>query len=223
MDSTLRQKLLCYLGGAALTMAAGSTAAAQPDLVAIPETIIVDLLDDVEKEGWQTQDVARLVRLLAKDPRRQVRSRVLVVLPSLADKQSLEETEEIFLRLAQDEDQFVRYSMTESFAGWLEAQDALTRLRVITEWAVSANLFSRKAIARVLSYRFQTLGVDWVIEHLSNDPSSKVRTASVFAAESRLQENPAMYSGLVQRLTGDKDRRVRKVARKLMGKRMEAT
>ena len=221
MDSVFKKKLLCYLSGAALSFAAGSTALAQSELQAIPETVIMDLLDDVERDQWRPRDMVPLMDFLVEDSRPQIRSRVLEMLSSISDDELVADTEALFANLVQDEDRLVRQAIVEGLADWLDHQDVFTRLRVVSEWSVSDTLSARRAMAKVLAFNFELLGSDWLIEHLAGDSDSAVRASCAAAAESRFSENPALFSEVLQGLLSDGESSVRKAARKVLKRQSE--
>ncbi|OGQ88998.1 MAG: hypothetical protein A2289_18450 [Deltaproteobacteria bacterium RIFOXYA12_FULL_58_15] len=219
MEFTFKKKLLAYLSGAALSLTAG-TATARLELDAIPESVIEDLLDDLEKERWRAPDMSCLMNLLATDSRRQVKSRVLEFFAAPIIQRPLDNTEQVFRCLAEDNDRVVRRAAAEAISRWLATEGGLNRLRFTSEWSLSDEPRLREAIARSLAGPVTIVGVDLLLEHLAKDPVHAVRCATARAAESRFEENPAAYENVLRRLASDSDRRVRKSARRAVTRRM---
>ncbi|MBN2496904.1 MAG: HEAT repeat domain-containing protein [Deltaproteobacteria bacterium] len=214
MDATLRHKLLAYLGGAAIAMSSGPAAGAGSELARVPETIIADLLGEVDEECWGAQDLASLAGVLAEDPRRRVRRRAAELLGRADLDISAVELEPLLERLGQDEDPAVRRTLARTVARWLGRQTGLERARAVLEWALSDRAAIRRALAGALSHGVTALGDDLAIEQLGCDPSPEVRAAVVEAVGRRLQQDPALYLRLLERLTSDEAPAVRRSARR---------
>jgi HEAT repeat protein len=214
MDSTLKHKLFTYLAGAAIAFGSGAVTSAKTGLEEIPEPVIIDLLTEVEEDVWRENDLVRLTELLAEDPRDQVRRRAAEFLKSIGGTESWGRIEPILLKLAADPDAAVRASVTETMAHFLSALNEITRARLVLEWSVSADSRIRLALAQALSSGIPSFGADLALEYLSEDSDSKIKKAAIEAIKRRFHENPGSYHSILRRLLLDKDRSIRKAARR---------
>jgi hypothetical protein len=214
MEPTLRHKLLTYLGGIAIALASSSTSNIGSELGMIPEPIIEELLGEIDSEKWTYKDLISFAELLSEDPRKQIRRHAARLFINLQPDFLSSNPEPIFAKMAQDKDPVVRSTLAWGLAQWLSHLNGLQRTNLVLEWVLSNNASLRQIVAKALSWEVNTLGVDLAIEHLANDQNANVRTAVVEAVENRVQDNPALYSGILSRLTSDKAPSVRKSARR---------
>ena len=214
MDATLKHKLFTYLAGAAIAFSSGSVANARTGLTEIPEPVIMDLLSDVDGDDWRENDLLRLMDLLAEDPRQQVRRRAAEFLKNFDRKGFFEGVEPILLKLAGDPEPAVRASVTGTIAHWLESLDQLVRARLVLEWSVSEDSRIRLILAQALASGVPSFGADLALEYLCEDADPEIRQAAIDAIKRRFQENPEFYRGVLKRRLTDKDRLVRRAARR---------
>jgi HEAT repeat protein len=214
MDATLKHKLFTYLAGAAIAFSSGSVASAKTGLVEIPEPVIMELLSDVDGDDWRENDLLRLMELLAEDPRQQVRRRAAEFLTNFDGKGFFEGVEPILLKLAGDSDPAVRASVTGTIAHWLASLDQLVRARLVLEWSVSGDSRIRLILAQALASGVPSFGADLALEYLGEDADSEIRRAAIEAIKRRFRENPDFYRGVLKRRLTDKDRLVRRAARR---------
>lgn len=201
MEKSFRQKLLAYLGTAAITLTAGSMVVAGPDLTMIPERIVEDFLHDVDGEGWNDEDLATFYWMLADDPRKNIRRSTAALFAKIKFGSMSINLEPVLLKFAGDPDAMVRNALAPGLALWLSRLDTLHRTNVIVEWAISDDDSVRQTIARTLSYDVDAFGVDSVIEHLANDENEAVRAEIVGAAEKHFTDNPAFYTKILNHLS----------------------
>lgn len=216
MDTTLKHKLFTYLAGAAIAFNSGSVLNARTGLAEIPEPVILDLLSEVEGEDWRKNDLIRLTELLTEDPRMQVRRRAAEMLKALGGNDSWGRIEPILLKLARDSEPEVRASVTETMAHWLSSLDGLARARLVLEWSVSADSKIRLVLAQALSSGVPSFGTDLALEYLCEDADSEIRKAAIEAVKGRFQENPDFYNEILKRMSMDRNRAVRRAARRAM-------
>jgi HEAT repeat protein len=216
MDATLKHKLFTYLAGAAIAFSSGSVANAKTGLVEIPEPVIMDLLSEVDGDDWRENDLLRLMELLAEDPRQQVRCRAAEILKNFGGKGFWVRIEPILLKLAGDSEPAVRASVTGTIAHWLSRLDELVRARLVLEWSVSADSRIRLILAQALASGVPSFGADLALECLGEDADSEIRRAAIEAIKRRFQENPDFYRGVLKRRLTDKDRLVRRAARRTL-------
>jgi hypothetical protein len=75
----------------------------------------------------------------------------------------------------------------------------LERTPIVCEWATSASLVRRRALARALAHPFMCPGLPTAIEALAEDADAHVRTAAVTAALLRLGHDPQRYGAVLDR------------------------
>ncbi len=216
MNMQTRNKLFAYLAGAALSVSAGGDIVTnvQGGLAAVPETLLDEILDEAEGTAWKDEDRLVLLSVLAEDKRPHVRMRVSELLEPPDHGFSFASLEPILFRLASDEAAAVRGAVAGTLAAELSRSDTLTRTRVVSEWTLSNSTAVRDTIARVLSHDFYCLGAAAAAEHLASDHSPSVRAAAADAAASRHWQNPAHYQQILERLSADRNRKVRRAARR---------
>lgn len=212
MDITLRHKLLTYLAGASIAMSSGSATGAQIGISEIPMPIMEELIDEVEDEGWRDQDLLDLAKLLAEDPRKEIRRRTAELLSGSQADLSSSEVESILLKLAQDKDPLVRSTLARGVSDWLSGLSGFERNSFVLEWSMSDSAMIRQTIAEALSFSMVDLGVDLAIEQLAGDAEATVRLAALRAAERHYAENPPLYQSVMDRLATDRARSVRRAA-----------
>ena len=215
MNMQTRNRLFAYLAGAAFTVSAGAD---DPGRVAdascrVPESLLDEILDEVEGADWKEEDRLVLLSVLAGDARSHVRMRVSDLLLTGSER-SFADVESLLLSLAEDADSEVRGAVSRAVADSLSNTDGLTRTRVAAEWALSDSWAVRDTLARALARNFQCLGAASVAAHLAEDPNPAVRETMVETAVSRFKENPQQYSEILTQLAADSNRRVRRAARR---------
>jgi hypothetical protein len=119
-------------------------------------------------------------------------------------------------RLSDDEISEHRSAVVKAIVSGFEKSGGITRTRVVSEWTISDSAEKRRIIAAVLSHDFYCLGAEGATRFLAADPVSRVRMEMVNTAVSRLREDPQHYETILQRLSLDSNRRVRRAARRAL-------
>jgi hypothetical protein len=211
VEKSLRQRLLVKLG--AIAIAAG-TGFVEPSvsLMTIPESVLIELVNDEEAEP---HDRRRFLALLAKDARATVRERVADAAGTLAERQP-EHAEGLIRELSTDTSPRVRVAAGRSLASLLAVAAPLDRLALVSRWTLSPNASDRAAMARGLQSRTPVFVSDLALEELSNDSEAEVRAATARAMARRIHEAPVGYARALSHLTEDPDRKVQRTARRLL-------
>ena len=211
MEKSLRQRLLGKLGAIAIAAGAGFVEPAI-SLMTIPESVIIDLVDDEDGEAHEKR---RFLPLLAQDARAAVRERVADAAGALAERQP-EQAERLIVQLASDASPRVRAAAGRSLASLIAAAPPLDRLALVSRWTLSPNATDRAAMARALQSRTPVFVSDLALEELSNDTEADVRAATARAMARRIHEAPAGYAQALSRLAEDPDPKVERTARRLL-------
>ncbi len=185
-------------------------------LLQIPEGLVSEVVDAVgdNEPEWSKDDRRRVLSVLASDPRAVVRVRVAETAGALMPD-FVTEAEKLLRTLANDHAPSVRAAAARGLETVLARATPIDRVEIVCQWAASECVAEREAVARALSARVPTLVTDLVIEQLSRDSSASVRLAALRAAASHFDEHPGAYRNVTERLSVDKSRRVRRVARRL--------
>lgn len=160
------------------------------ELMDIPEDILQYVLWSGELDETDMASHARIVRLLARDPRPSVRLAALYHFP-LYDRPLSEEAQEVFEELANDPDPGVRLTFLDHIAEMFDRSSILERTRLVGLWATSENPYLRIAVARALQSPFIALGVSTAIRALCHDPDDGVRREAQIAGLHRRVEPEA--------------------------------
>jgi hypothetical protein len=212
----LRHKAFHYV--VALAVAAG-VGGIRPGsrLLQIPEDLVSEVVEAVgeNEPEWSKDDRRRVLSVLASDPRSLVRIRVAEAAGALMPD-FVTDAEKLLRGLANDHTPSVRAAAARGLELVLARATPIDRVELVCQWAASGRVAEREAVARSLRARVQTLVTDLVIEQLSRDGSAAVRLAALRAAAHHFDEHPRAYREVAERLTADKSRRVRRVARQLM-------
>lgn len=210
------KRLLAYLAGATIGVSSGAASAAQIGLVEIPEEILGAILDDVESDGWDTEDRMAVLSRLSADARPHVRRRVLNLLAQIGVSEPWEHIEQILDRLATNVTSADEAAVVRTLTELLSDTGGITRTRVASEWALDPALPKRRIIAKVLSVNFYCLGAASIAWYLAEDTSPDVRRAVVDLAEARFDEDPTQYSGILRTLERDAAPDIRHAAGQLL-------
>ena len=206
---------MCYLAGVAMTLGPSGAGAAEPlDLSEIPESVLNGFLDDVDGEFWQVGDVVELAAVLSDDSRRSVKRRVAKLLSHVQRNDPPARTEAVFLHLAREGEPSVRRIVAENLSTWLRECDEMTRTNVISTWSLHEDWTVRQTAAMALGNGVpMQVGALTAVEHLSFDTHPRVRRAAAAAARSLFRMHPETCSVILQRLSRDAERSVRRAAR----------
>jgi HEAT repeat protein len=211
VEKSLRRRLLGKLGAIAIAAGAGFVEPAV-SLMTIPESVIIDLVDD---DDGELREKRRFLLLLAKDARVAVRERVAEAAGALAERQP-EQAEGLVRHLSSDASPRVRAAAGRSLASLLAAAPPLDRLALVSRWTLSPNATDRAAMARALQSRTPVFVSDLALEELSNDTEADVRAATARAMARRIHEAPDGYARALSRLAEDGDPKVERTARRLL-------
>jgi hypothetical protein len=208
VDNLARRRLIAKL--AALAVAAGAGFVEPAGILRrIPEQAIIELVDEADEEVPTS-----LLSLLARDARASVRKRVAERTPVLASV-SVGEAERLVQALCADPSPEVRAEAARGLVSVLEASPPLSRLELVSRWALSERVGERMAIARTLRSHVAVFVSDLALEELSNDESPEVRAVAARAMAHRRAEAPDTYERALARLADDPEARVQRTARRL--------
>jgi len=158
------------------------------------------------------KDLLSLLDRLSAEPSVTVRRRA-AEMAGMAESIEIEQVEEIIRRLAGDADASVREAAAEGLGKLLGRAGQMKRVRIVGEWATSADRTQREAIAKSLRGYLNVLGDAPAIEHLSDDPEAPVRQATADAATARAPTRPRRYADVLEKLSHDSNESVRIAAR----------
>ena len=209
MDTTLRRKLLTYLGGAAIALSPNTIDQTNSTVSLIPDRVMEEFLDDVNDENWKSKDLIKLVQLLVDSPSAQIRCHAASLLSKVELDLEHREIKSIMSRLARDEEPSVRETLAESVAARIGKLSELDRMQIILDWSLSSETAIRRHAANVMSHCVSTFGADLALDYLSNDESMDVRLAVVEASAKRINEDRDWYGEIIERLSEDESLPVR--------------
>jgi HEAT repeat protein len=211
-----RQNLMKFLASVSL---AGSCGAADPgaSLAQLPAQLVTELVDDTLECSWQPDDRKAVLSLLAKDPRARVRCAIAQAASSLQDP-LCGEAQELLRTLAADPAWPVREAAAQALGRSLKRATVSTRVRTVCEWALAESAPQRLAIARALARPIQVPAADVALTHLARDPLASVRRAALLAMGSQSWLDDPVVSETAQAALNDSDRRVRRVAARLLAR-----
>ncbi|MGC4091149.1 MAG: hypothetical protein QM756_25415 [Polyangiaceae bacterium] len=118
--------------------------------------------------------------------------------------------------MAADRAGMVRAAVTLSLEELLARASPIERVELVCRWSCADHPAEREAVARALCSRVSTLVTDLVLHQLSSDPVAAVRSAAVRASRRHFDENPRAYREILEQRSADGDRRVRRVARRML-------
>ncbi|HET9956754.1 MAG TPA: HEAT repeat domain-containing protein [Polyangiaceae bacterium] len=213
MQKPSRKGLFKYLLALALAAAAGAEFS-DSRLLAIPETLVSEVADEVafEPSEWPREARSRVLWLLSTDPRPRVRARVarnLGALAKIAPSRSLSLIE----RLARDESVRVRVAAAEGLERALAVMHPGQRIELLCQWATANQPNQREVLARALLNHVHTPVSDFVIDTLATDERPHTRLHAARAAAQHYSRSPAQYAETLSRLARDADARVARAAR----------
>jgi len=211
VEKSLRQRVLTQLSAIAIAAGTGLFEPAA-SLLTIPESVIIDLVEDSEDDPATKR---RTLALLAMDARTAVRERVAQAVRTLAERLP-GDAEELLRGLSHDVSSRVRAEVGRSLASMLAAAPPLDRPAIVGRWTLATRASERAAIARALQSRTPVFVSDLALEELSTDPDPSVRVASARAMARRIHEAPDAYARTLSRLADDIDPRVERTARRLL-------
>lgn len=169
---------------AALLVAGGAGLASGDASLELPEEIVEALLDSSELAAYDEDDRTRIVALLARDARPNVRQRLAIALAD-HDFELRPETEAVLERLARDSDPRVVRALGAALGSVLVRLSPLERAYLVTSWASSDSDGLRFALAFALAWPVETVGVRSALEALASDRSPDVRIAAERAIRMR--------------------------------------
>lgn len=216
MQSHLRHRAFKYLAALAIAASCGALRA-RPRLLEIPETLVYELVEAVcdNEVSWSKDDKRRVLTLLSNDPREAVRARVARAAVELAsDWES--DARRLLSKLASDSSGSVRAAAMCGLEEVLMRASPIERVELVCQWAGAPHAAEREAVARALCSNISTVVTDLVLQQLSRDHVPAVRTAAVRATRLHFEENPRTYRELLEERATDSNRRVRRVARRML-------
>lgn len=160
---------------------------------------------------------ARVLQLLARDPRPAVRGLVaeaLGVLPPERDAAA----RALLRELARDESAHVRSAAALGLARTIHRATPPERIELVCEWALSDDCRDRAAVARALAWPTPVFVTDLVVEQLARDEDSEVRALALQAALSHAHQDPATYRRLATELLTDPHEPVRHAAERVLAR-----
>jgi hypothetical protein len=214
MKKAIEQGILKYLAGVALAFAAGTVDPA-PELRKVPESLLGDIVEEVEEAEWQPEARNRMLDLLTHDPRPMVRVRVSEAVVSVWNEVP-DQAVVMLRRLVDDESGLVRAAAAAGLADVLARASVIERVALVAEWTISEKPTERLALARALCASTPVLIGDLAIDQLTRDPEPTIRRWALMAANSHLEDNPALYATLAHELLEDPDAEVRATARRIL-------
>jgi HEAT repeat protein len=220
MPPTFRSKAIQGLFAATLGLCSNFSNA-DPGFSEIPDQVVEDLIDEVERAELDGASGHEILERLSLDSRISVRARVAEAAGQMWRKDP-EQGLCILRQLAGDEIGEVRVAAARGLAHFLERAPSLLRASTESQWTLSRVARERVALALALGISPTDWLTDLALEELAGDAQPRVRWAALRAAESHLDENPTAYVRLGLGHVGDRDRRVRQTARRLL-RRAEAS
>lgn len=199
MNPIIRRKIVSYMASAAIGLGVGVPVEASCEAAGEQTALVDDFMLDLEEDGFGDTE---------------------------EDRDSERLAERFFARLANDRSDPVRVAATEDLVVWLASVDGVTRVRVVSDWALSADPSVRLMMARALASGFYTPVAEVAIEHLSRDSSARVRRAAAVASGVRFSDNPRVFAGVLSHLVSDENRLVSRTSRQVsveLANRMKAS
>jgi hypothetical protein len=214
MLAFLRESLFGSLAAASLVAGCEMTNPA-PSLLGIPERVLDDLVQDVGCGDLRAEDQNNLLRLLAADPRAEVRQAAAEGAVALAGT-SPEPAECLLGQLAADRDCGVRLAAAASLSQLVDRASALDRVGLLSRWVLSPSSAERQAAACALAAHADVLGSAVMVLHLSRDANPAVRRIAMEAALVHFAQDPYLLEQSAFGTMQDRDRRTRCLARKAL-------
>jgi len=216
MEIKYKNSFLAYMAGGMFALSPGVALDCQYASCDLPENVVIELLDEIDEGELEESEFIELVESLSLDSHGLLRRRAAEMAGNIHADSEYEKVEALFTRFAADVDSNVRSSAAGSLARWLSASDGLTRSAVICSWALSDLKSVRLMLVRALYRGYYSPVEDEVIEHLGMDTEKEIRSAVVAAAQEHFSRNPDIYASVINRLSLDPSRRVRKAARRAL-------
>lgn len=207
-----RQGLLKRLAGLSLERATGEPCAAE--LLRLPQSLLEEVIGELERGGWALADRRPLMELLAEDPRPAVKRRLAQALARPWPSAPPGWVEPLLARLSVGAHGATRVITARSLSRYLAAVPPETRTEVLLRWATAASQASRATLARALCWRFPARLAPTVLGRLALDPEPAVRGLALVAACCRYHEWPEAYAALLKRLSVDRHPAVRRASRR---------
>ena len=212
MSPLARQGVLKRLAGLSLDRTVGEKRAAE--LLRLPESLIEEVIGELERGEWALADRRPLLELLAEDPRQAVMRRVVQALERPWPATPPDWVEALLARLAERAHGATRTITARSLARYLAALPPQRRTEAVLRWATAGTPAGRATLARALCWRFPARLAPTVLGHLAVDPEPAVRAIALVAACCRYHEWPDAYAALLKRLSVDRHPTVRRAGRR---------
>jgi hypothetical protein len=199
----------------ALSIALGTSGAAAAELAELPSEVLADLVAEIEQSDEERGIKLGVLRLLAHDPRGEVRARVVEAAACLWPE-SREAALELVRALGSDREDKVRVAAANSLTRLLYLASPAERVELVCSWTIAEGAPERLSMARALSSRVPVLVADLALRQLATDGDPEIRAAAIRAALQRYEDDPRTYRHLGQEHLRDPDRAVRRAARRLL-------
>jgi hypothetical protein len=200
----------------ALALGSAFSSDADPEIGDIPDdTSTEELFDAVEHADVLGPARERALERLARDHRVAIRSKVAEAAGRLwqdAPSYGLN----LLRELANDPLPDVRAAATRGLAYFLDRAPVALRASTESEWAEASSVRERLAVARALGMARHDWLTDLAIQQLALDPNGQVRLAALVGADAHLATDLSSYAQLALSHVSDRDRNVRKAARRLV-------
>lgn len=211
-----KQTLVSYLAGVAISISAGNVEAEQIELQQLPAGVVEDAIAEVAKNDWKAHEKKAVLSIAAKDKRPTVRRSACQQLMQLRNQFEWNEVAPLLEQLAADKESLVRTEVGRALSYKLKDASYFDRFWIVSDWAHADSPWKRLAIAHALAQNVDSAGINDIATHLAADPNANVRLAAVNIAASRLHKDPTHHQNLLQLLSDDPNRRVRRTARRVL-------
>jgi len=178
----------------------------------LPDPIIEDLVDEVERTDVATHSRQRLLSSLAQDSRAAVRARVAEAAGRLWQEDVVFGST-LLARLAQDPTTSVGAAAARGLARLLAGTRDPLRASIESSWIAAHSAQQRFTLAVAVGLAPPHFLTDLVLQELADDADAAVRWAALRAAEALLDADPPGYTRLALCHVADANRDVREAAR----------
>jgi HEAT repeat protein len=186
-----------------------------PEIRTMPTELLGGLVDQLNDDEWGAGDRLRVLHLLSRDPRAEVRARVAEKAYTLWNGGPTDAVQ-LLRTLSRDGSAQVRRAAAAGLESLLRNAMPVDRVALIAEWATSDVVEERVAIAAVLRGDIPCFINDLVVGQFAEDPNDTVRRLATEALARHVDEHPEMYAQAAMRLASDPIRAIRRTARRAL-------
>jgi hypothetical protein len=180
-----------------------------------PDPFVDALVSEAESGKVDLLDRQSVLRRLALSPSQTVRARVAEAAGKLSPDDSVAGLS-LLRQLSHDAAGEVRSAAARGLAHFIQHAPDPLRWAVESDWTTAATMRERVALARAIGMSAPDWLTEFALLELAADPRLPVRRAALEAARQQIARNPAAYVQLAAAHSGDRDRRVRKAARRAL-------